>query len=61
MVPFRRPVLHQTPGSPRLVAFDFDLDMGTMTLSLNEAVNITTFQLGQLTLAEEMVDTTHYN
>ena len=42
---------------PTLVAFDFDLNMGIMTLSFDEAVNITTFQLDQLTLAEEMVDT----
>ena len=42
---------------PTLVGFDFDLNMGTMTLGFDEAVNTTTFQLGQLTLAEEMVDT----
>jgi len=43
---------------PRLIAFDFDLDAGRVTLSFDEAVNLTTFQLDQLTLAEEMVDTT---
>ena len=43
---------------PRLIAFDFDLNAGRVTLSFDEAVNLTTFQLDQLTLAEEMVDTT---
>jgi len=39
-----------------LIAFDFDLNPGTVTLSFDEAVNLTTFQLDQLSLAEEMVE-----
>jgi len=39
-----------------LIAIDFDLNPGTVTLSFDEAVNLTTFQLDQLSFAEEMVD-----
>ena len=39
-----------------MIAFDFDLNPGTVTLSFDGAVNLTTFQLDQLSLAEEMVD-----
>ena len=50
-----QPILYQTPRNRDLIAFDFDLNPGTVTLSSDEAVNLT-FLLDQLTLAEEMVD-----
>ena len=39
-----------------MIAFDFDLNPGTVTLSFDGAVNLTTLQLDQLSLADEMVD-----
>ncbi len=44
--------------TPTLSTFDFDLNVGVMTLGFDEAVILSSFQLGELVLSEEVVDTT---